>query len=122
MMLKRCSTLASMLTRKAWDLATGDYGFAEIEDTSTQALEKLAAELEMDVAKFLGAGTFEYDTEWTRHDYDNEVVREVRFYKGQKLVHKANKLYDNYYLLKLAEEKLEWSTEIQGKRVTKKDC
>ncbi len=122
MMLKRCSKLASMLTRKAWDLACGDYGFAEIEDTSTEALENLAATLEMDVAAFLGADTFDSYSDWTRHDYDNEVVREVRFYKGDKLVHTANKLYDNYYLLKLAEEKLEWSTEIKGKRVTKKDC
>jgi len=122
MMLRKCSELAAMLTRRAWDLACGDYSCAEIECTSTQALEKLAAEFEMDVAKFLGAETFEYDSEWTRHDYDDEVIREVRFYKEQKLVHSATKLYDNYYLLKLAEEKLEWSTEIQGKRVTKKDC
>lgn len=122
MMLKRCSKLASMLTRKAWDLANGDYGFAEIEDTSTQALEKLAAELEMDVAKFLGADTFDSYSDWTRHDYDNEVVREVSFYKGDQLVHTANKLYDNYHLLKLAEEKLEWSIELGERRVKKEDC
>jgi hypothetical protein len=93
MKLVECEELKLMLSQKAWDLASNDYGYADIKKGTNIA--KLAAQFEVDAAEFAGCDQYQIETGQTRHDGDDNIIYWVKFFKDNEEYIRVERHYDS---------------------------